>query len=108
MAEVAQPTLGKLTTDTKEAHERIQQEQRELARMIEQSRGEVEKLAQRNAAIAAHLRQLQGNFERLASHLQRTLTTLQALVVDQPEGDGTSVIVRVIEAQESERQRLSR
>src|SRR5258707_2310319 len=147
MAEVAQPTLGKLTTDTKEAHERIQQEQRELARMIEQCRGEVEKLAQRNAAIAAHLRKLQGNFEnmpradirtayeaaqeaqqrlftmrgqleklqgeqsnleRLASHLQRTLTTLQALEVDQPAGDGTSVIVRVIEAQESERQRLSR
>ena len=148
MADVAQPTiLTKLTADTKEAHERTQQEQRELNRMIEQSRGEVEKLAQRNAAIAAHLRQLQGNFEnmpradirtayeaaqeaqqrlftmrgqleklqgeqgnleRLASHLQRTLTALQAMEVDAPEGDGMSVIVRVIEAQESERQRLSR
>jgi len=147
MAEAAAPTLSKLTTDTKDAHERVQQEQRELARMIEQSRGEVERLAQRNAAIAAHLRQLQGNFEnmpradirtayeaaqdaqqrlftmrgqfeklqgeqsnleRLASHLQRTVTTLQALDLDRPEGDGTSVIVRVIEAQESERQRLSR
>ena len=147
MPEAVEPTLSKLTADTKEAHERLQQEQRELNRMVEQSRSEVEKLAQRNAAIAAHLRQLQGNFEnmpradirtayeaaqdaqqrlftmrgqleklqgeqanleRLASHLQRTLTTLQALNVSQPEGDGMSVIVRVIEAQESERQRLSR
>src|SRR5215467_6088035 len=65
MADVAQPTITKLTTDTREAYERIQQEQRELNRMIEQSRGEVEKLAQRNAAIAAHLRQLQGNFENM-------------------------------------------
>ena len=147
MADAAQPTIAKLTADTKEAHERIQLEQRELNRMVDQSRGEVEKLAQRNAAIAAHLRQLQGNFEnmpradirtayeaaqdaqqrlftmrgqleklqgeqgnleRLASNLQRTLSTLQTLDVAKPEGDGMSVIVRVIEAQESERQRLSR
>jgi two-component system sensor histidine kinase DegS len=147
MADAVPTTLAKLTTETKEAHERTQQELREMNRMIEQSRGEVEKLAQRNAAIAAHLRQLQGNFEnmpradirtayetaqdaqqrlftmrgqleklqgeqanleRLASHLQHSLTTLQALDVSTPEGDGMSVIVRVIEAQESERQRLSR
>ncbi len=147
MAEVVLPTIAKLTADTREAHERTQQELRELNRMIDQSRGEVEKLAQRNAAIAAHLRQLQGNFEnmpradirtayeaaqeaqqrlftmrgqleklqgeqanleRLASHLQHSLTTLQALDISTPEGDGMSVIVRVIEAQETERQRLSR
>jgi two-component system, NarL family, sensor histidine kinase DegS len=147
MAEAVQPTIGKLTTETREAHERTQQELRELNRMIDQSRGEVEKLAQRNAAIAAHLRQLQANFEnmaradirtayeaaqdaqqrlftmrgqleklqgeqanleRLASHLHHTLTTLQTLDVGKPEGDGMSVIVRVIEAQEAERQRLSR
>src|SRR5260221_12987410 len=66
MADVAQPTtLAQLTADTKEAHEHTQQEQRELNRMIDQSRGEGEKLAQRNAAIAAHLRQLQGNFENM-------------------------------------------
>src|SRR5205085_6112061 len=50
----------------------------------------------------------QSNWERLASHWRRTLTSLQALDVGQPEGDGTSVIVRVVEAQEAERQRLSR
>src|SRR5690348_1408603 len=65
MADAAPTTLTKLTTETREAHERTQQELRELNRMIEQSRGEVEKLAQRNAAIAAHLRQLQGNFENM-------------------------------------------
>src|ERR1700687_895776 len=147
MAEAVQPTITKLTIDTREAHERTQQELRELNRMIDQSRGEVEKLAQRNAAIAAHLRQLQGNFEnmpradirtayeaaqeaqqrlftmrgqleklqgeqanleRLASHLQLTLTALQSLEANKPDGDGTSVIVRVVEAQEAERQRLSR
>ncbi len=147
MVEAAQPTIAQLTADTREAHERTQQELRELNRMIEQSRGEVEKLAQRNAAIAAHLRQLQGNFEnmpradirtayeaaqdaqqrlftmrgqleklqgeqsnleRLASYLQRTLTALQSLGSEQPKGDGMSVIVRVVEAQEAERQRLSR
>src|SRR5712692_8129244 len=147
MADTVQPTITKLTTETREAHEHTQQELRELNRMVDQSRGEVEKLAQRNAAIAAHLRQLQGNFEnmprtdirtayeaaqeaqqrlftmrgqleklqgeqanleRLASHLQHTLTALQTLDLGSPEGDGMSVIVRVVEAQEAERQRLSR
>ena len=47
--------------------------------------------------------------ERLASHLQRTLLALQALDLGKTNsGDGTSVIVRVVEAQEAERQRLSR
>ena len=147
MADVVQPTIAKLSADTRTAYEHTQQELRELNRMIDQSRGEVEKLAQRNAAIAAHLRQLQGNFEnmaradirtayeaaqeaqqrlftmrgqleklqgeqanleRLASHLQLTLTALQSLEANKPDGDGTSVIVRVVEAQEAERQRLSR
>ena len=148
MAEVAPTTIVQLTAETRELHERAQQEQRDLTRMVDQSRGEVEKLAQRNAAIAAHLRQLQGNFEnmpradiktayeaaqeaqqrlftmrgqleklqgeqanleRLASHLQRTLLALQALDLGKTNsGDGTSVIVRVVEAQEAERQRLSR
>jgi len=147
MADAVQPTITKLTSETREAHERTAQELRELNRMVDQSRGEVEKLAQRNAAIAAHLRQLQANFEnmprsdirtayeaaqeaqqrlftmrgqleklqgeqanleRLASHLQHTLTALQTLDLGRPEGDGMSVIVRVVEAQEAERQRLSR
>ena len=65
MAEVAPTTIVQLTAETRELHERAQQEQRDLTRMVDQSRGEVEKLAQRNAAIAAHLRQLQGNFENM-------------------------------------------
>lgn len=148
MPEAALTTISQLADETRELYERTQQEQRELNRMVDQSRGEVEKLAQRNAAIAAHLRQLQGNFEnmprddirkayeaaqeaqqrlftmrgqleklqgeqanleRLTSHLQRNMLALQAMDVSKPMGgDGTSVIVRVVEAQEAERQRLSR
>jgi two-component system sensor histidine kinase DegS len=148
MPEAALTTITQLSNETRELYEHTQQEQRDLNRMVDQSRGEVEKLTQRNAAIAAHLRQLQGNFEnmpradirtayeaaqeaqqrlftmrgqleklqgeqanldRLASHLQRNMLALQAMDVSKPVGgDGTSVIVRVVEAQEAERQRLSR
>jgi two-component system sensor histidine kinase DegS len=148
MPEAALTTIAQLSNETRELYDQTQQEQRDLNRMVDQSRGEVEKLAQRNAAIAAHLRQLQGNFEnmpradirtayeaaqeaqqrlftmrgqleklqgeqanleRLASHLQRNMLALQAMDVSKPVGgDGTSVIVRVVEAQEAERQRLSR
>jgi two-component system sensor histidine kinase DegS len=145
--QIADEALRELTAETDQEYARVNQELRELNRMVEQSRGEVEKLAQRNAAIAAHLRQIQGNLEnisrsdlktayeaaadaqqrlftmrgqveklqgeqanleRLASHLQRTLSALQALKPVQAEGDGMSMIVRLVEAQESERQRLSR
>jgi two-component system sensor histidine kinase DegS len=61
--------------------------------------------------MRGQLEKLQGeqaNLERLASHLQRTLSALQALKPAQAEGDGMSVIVRLVEAQEAERQRLSR
>src|SRR5512137_2189863 len=40
-----------------------EREQRDAARMIQQSRAEVEKATQRNATIAGHLRQIQGNLE---------------------------------------------
>jgi len=66
---------------------------------------------QRLFTMRGQLEKLQGeqaNLERLASHLQHTLTALQSLEVSAPEGDGMSVIVRVVEAQEAERQRLSR
>ena len=65
MPDAAPTTLTQLSTETRELYEHTQQEQRDLNRMVDQSRGEVEKLAQRNAAIAAHLRQLQGNFENM-------------------------------------------
>ncbi|MCC7359357.1 MAG: hypothetical protein IT317_07765 [Anaerolineales bacterium] len=66
---------------------------------------------QRLFTMRGQLEKLQGeqaNLERLASHLQHTLTSLQALEPAKAEGDGTSVIVRIVEAQEGERQRLSR
>src|SRR5579859_3438685 len=66
---------------------------------------------QRLFTMRGQLEKLQGeqaNLERLASHLQHTLTALQSLEVAAPQGDGMSVIVRVVEAQEAERQRLSR
>jgi two-component system sensor histidine kinase DegS len=79
--------------DIRTAYEAAQEAQQRLFTM----RGQLEKLQGE-----------QSNLERLASHLQHTLTALQSLEVDQPAGDGMSVIVRVIEAQEAERQRLSR
>lgn len=80
-------------TDLKTAYEAAADAQQRLFTM----RGQLEKLQGEQA-----------NLERLASHLQRTLTTLQTLQPAKTEGDGTSVIVRIVEAQEGERQRLSR
>lgn len=66
---------------------------------------------QRLFTMRGQLEKLQGeqaNLERLASHLQQTLTALQALAPAPEDSDGMSVIVRIVEAQEAERQRLSR
>jgi two-component system sensor histidine kinase DegS len=143
----AQLTYVQLLDDTRAESQRLQQEVKDLNRMVEQSRVEVEKLAQRNAAIAAHVRQMQtnleaipradiktayeaaqdaqqrlftmrgqleklqaeqANLERLANYVQRTLVKLEAAEVQKGEGDNMPVIVRIVEAQEAERQRLSR
>ncbi len=143
----AQLTYVALLDDTRAESQRLQQEVKDLNRMVEQSRVEVEKLAQRNAAIAAHVRQMQtnleaipradiktayeaaqdaqqrlftmrgqleklqaeqANLERLANYVQRTLVKLEAAEVQKGEGDNMPVIVRIVEAQEAERQRLSR
>jgi two-component system sensor histidine kinase DegS len=143
----AQLTYVQLLDDTRAEGQRLQQEVKDLNRMVEQSRLEVEKLAQRNAAIAAHLRKLQGNLEavpradiktayeaaqdaqqrlftmrgqleklqaeqanleRLANYVQRTQTKLESAESQKGEGDNMPVIVRIVEAQEAERQRLSR
>ncbi|MEK7785379.1 MAG: sensor histidine kinase, partial [Chloroflexota bacterium] len=55
--------LQELLDLTREEYERTQREMREIALLVEQSRGEVDKLAQRNATINSHLRQLQQNFD---------------------------------------------
>ena len=143
----AQLTYSQLLDDTRAESQRLQQEVKDLNRMVDQSRVEVEKLAQRNAAIAAHVRQLQSNLEavprtdlksayeaaqdaqqrlftmrgqleklqaeqanleRLATYVQRTLVKLEAAESQKGEGDNMPVIVRIVEAQEAERQRLSR
>ncbi len=139
--------LADLIAETRSEYERAQTEMKDLARMIEQSRGEVEKLAQRNATITTHLRQLQvglenipradikmayeaaqdsqqrlftmrgqlekmqseqAGLERLARQLKHNLAMLEKAEASQPEGDTLPVIVRIVEAQEAERQRLSR
>jgi two-component system sensor histidine kinase DegS len=143
----AQLTYVALLDDTRAESQRLQQEVKDLNRMVEQSRVEVEKLAQRNAAITAHVRQLQGNLEnipradiktayeaaqdaqqrlftmrgqleklqaeqvnleRLAGYVQRTLVKLESAESQKVDGDNMPVIVRIVEAQEAERQRLSR
>jgi two-component system sensor histidine kinase DegS len=143
----AQLTYTQLLEDTRAESQRLQQEVKDLNRMVDQSRLEVEKLAQRNAAIAAHVRQLQGNLEavpradiktayeaaqdaqqrlftmrgqleklqaeqanleRLSNYVQRTLVKLEAAESQKGDSDHMPVIVRIVEAQEAERQRLSR
>ncbi|MCC6187880.1 MAG: sensor histidine kinase [Anaerolineales bacterium] len=79
--------------DLKTAYEAAAEAQQRLFTM----RGQLEKLQGEQA-----------NLERLASHLQRTQTALQALEPAKGESDGMPVIVRIVEAQEAERQRLSR
>ena len=79
--------------DLKTAYEAAAEAQQRLFTM----RGQLEKLQGEQA-----------NLERLASHLQQTLTALQSLQPASGEGDQMSIIVRLVEAQEGERQRLSR
>jgi two-component system, NarL family, sensor histidine kinase DegS len=131
-----------------------ERDQRDTARMVQQSRQEVEKATQRNATIASHLRQIQGNLEavpradikrayeaaqeaqqrlfamrgqveklqtdqtnleRWAEHLRRTLEKLEAgsapagrAETGEAADSGKPMVVRIVEAQESERQRLAR
>ncbi|MBI3244760.1 MAG: sensor histidine kinase [Chloroflexi bacterium] len=152
--------LQELMDFTREEVERTQREMREIALLVEQSRGEVDKLAQRNATINNHLRQLQQNFDTVPRNdikntydavldaQQRLFTMrgqLEKLQSDQVSLDryakylntvlenlgniapgammkgaaasapgaigvsgGTDLIVRIIDAQEAERQRISK
>jgi two-component system sensor histidine kinase DegS len=83
--------------DIKAAYDAAQESQQRLFAM----RGQLEKLQSD-----------QVNLEKLADHLQRTLETLESLSGAPRSGnggvDGTPIVVRVVEAQEAERQRLSR
>jgi two-component system, NarL family, sensor histidine kinase DegS len=86
--------------DIKRAYEAAQEAQQRLFTM----RGQVDKLQSDQA-----------NLERWADHLRKTLEKLEAshtetghsTTAEMPEG-GKPMIVRIVEAQESERQRLSR
>lgn len=144
-----QELIESLQTDLVQA----ERDQRETARMVQQSRVEVDKATQRNATIASHLRQIQGNLEavpradikrayeaaqeaqqrlftmrgqveklqtdqtnldRWVEHLRRTLDKLQAGAASasgeasEAEEGGKPIIVRIVEAQETERQRLAK
>ncbi len=77
----------------KAAYEAAQDAQQRLFTM----RGQLEKLQAEQA-----------NLERLAGYVQRTLVKLESAEGQTSEGDNLPVIVRVVEAQEAERQRLSR
>jgi len=152
-------TLQELLDFAQQEAERTQGELREIALLVEQSRGEVEKLTQRNATINNQLRQLQQNFETVprgdirsiydaALTAQQKLFTmrgqLEKLQSDQNSldryakslgivleglggvdpgttllsggtsaslmsvGDGNELIIRIIDAQEAERQRMSK
>jgi two-component system, NarL family, sensor histidine kinase DegS len=85
--------------DIKRAYEAAQEAQQRLFTM----RGQVEKLQTD-----------QSNLERWADHLRRTLEKLEAgaaptgMESTEAEDSGKPIIVRIVEAQESERQRLAR
>jgi two-component system sensor histidine kinase DegS len=84
--------------DIKAAYEAAQDAQQRLFAM----RGQLEKLQSDQA-----------NLERLTEHLRKTLSTLEAVGLGGGRAgaaiaDGKPTIVRVVEAQEAERQRLSR
>ena len=79
--------------DIKTAYEAAQESQQRLFTM----RGQLEKLQ----GEQVHL-------ERLSDHLQRALAALQSAPRGASAEDGLSAIVRMVEAQEAERQRLSR
>lgn len=85
--------------DIKAAYDAAMDAQQRLFGM----RGQVEKLQSDQTSL-----------DRLVTHLRRTQQTLEALVATQsparggPSGDGKPMIVRIVEAQESERQKLSR
>jgi two-component system, NarL family, sensor histidine kinase DegS len=156
-SEIGGPALSPieaLVEDLRTELTQTERDQRETARMVQQSRSEVEKATQRNATIAAHLRQIQGNLEavpradikrayeaaqeaqqrlftmrgqvdklqsdqanleRWVDHLRKTLEKLEAShtepghtsPLEMPEGS-KPMIVRIVEAQEAERQKLSR
>ncbi len=79
--------------DLKAAYDAAQDSQQRLFTM----RGQLEKLQSEQAGL-----------ERLAETLRRTLAALESADGQKGEGDNMPVIVRIVEAQEAERQRLSR
>jgi two-component system, NarL family, sensor histidine kinase DegS len=118
--------LNRMIDQSRGEVEKLAQRNAAIAAHLRQIQGNLENIAradlktayeaaaeaqQRLFTMRGQLEKLQGeqaNLERLASHLQRTLVTLRGLEPAKAEGDGSSVIVRIVEAQEGERQRLSR
>ncbi len=118
--------LNRMIDQSRGEVERLAQRNAAIAAHLRQIQGNLENIAradlktayeaaadaqQRLFTMRGQLEKLQGeqaNLERLASHLQRTLVTLRELEPAKTDGDGSSVIVRIVEAQEGERQRLSR
>jgi two-component system sensor histidine kinase DegS len=58
-------TLRKLVEDTHQAHERTQEELKEISVLVKQSSAEVVRLEQRTARVGNYLRQLQTNFDTI-------------------------------------------
>ena len=160
MATEGSVALKDLVAQSRDELERTTRELKEIALMVEQSRGEVNKLASRNATISNHMKQIDEHFEtvprsdikatfsaaqeaqqrlftmrgqleklqsdqtsleRYAQHLQGTLEALGGISSgDIPDGlpsagggnapneSTQQTVIRVIDAQEAERSRLSK
>jgi two-component system sensor histidine kinase DegS len=118
--------LNRMIDQSRGEVEKLAQRNAAIAAHLRQIQGNLEKIdradlktayeaaadaQQRLFTMRGQLEKLQGeqaNLERLASHLQRTLEVLRQIEPSKAEGDGSSVIVQIVEAQEGERQRLSR
>lgn len=118
--------IGRMVDQSRGEVDKMAQRNATIAAGLRQMQGNLDSLPRNDVKVAydaaldsqqrlftmrGQLEKLQGeqaNLERFADHLSKTLETLQATRAAEISDDGAPTIVRVIEAQEAERQRLSR
>ena len=78
MATEGSVALKDLVAQSRDELERTTRELKEIALMVEQSRGEVNKLASRNATISNHMKQIDEHFETVPrSDIKATFSAAQ-------------------------------
>jgi two-component system sensor histidine kinase DegS len=118
--------IGRMVDQSRGEVEKMAQRNATIAAGLRQMQGNLEAMPRGDVKVAydaaldsqqrlftmrGQMEKLQGeqaNLERFAEHLSKTQEALQANQAGAVSDDGAPTIVRVIEAQEAERQRLSR